>query len=72
MSFPLGQSFKIEDIMKSEQGKYLTFRKLWWTNYEKLPKNFAMGGNKSSTFIGMSNLEPLKYDGIRNFSIYEN
>jgi|TARA_B110000881_G_C18484543_1_gene468418 hypothetical protein len=71
MSFPLGQSFRIEDIMKSEQGKYLTFRKLWWTNYEKLPNNFVIGGNKSNNFIGMSNLEPLKYDGIGNFSIYK-
>lgn len=65
MVYALGDSFRIENILKSEQGKYLTVTRWWWDNYEKLPvKAFVGGESNDPYFIQMNKYAPLKYDGI--------
>ena len=65
MSYPLGQSFKIEDIIASRHGKYLTIQKMWWNNFAKLNINSTVGGQSvDPTFVTISKCDPLIYDGI--------
>ena len=65
MSYPLGKSFRIEDIIKSQQGRFLTIQSMWWDKYSKMEQNALVGGqNSDKTFITMSKCDPLMYDGI--------
>ena len=64
-NYPLGKSFRIEDILASSQGKYLTVQGMWWNRYAKLPKETKVGGqNTDPSFITMSKCDPLMYDGV--------
>ena len=64
MSYPLGKSFRIEDIMKSEQGKYLTVTGMWHKNFSKLSEKVVVGGQSTNNLITFTHCEPLTYDGI--------
>ena len=64
-SSPLGKSFRVEDIIASGQGKYLTVHKMWWDHYAKMPKSAPVGGQQMDKFfVTMSKCDPLFYDGI--------
>jgi len=64
-NFPLGKSFRIEDILASSHGKYLSVQGMWWNKFAKLPKETKVGGqNTDSSFITMSKCDPLMYDGV--------
>ena len=64
-SSPLGNSFRIEDIIASGQGKYLAVQKMWWDNYAKMPPTAPVGGQQTDKFfVTMSKCDPLFYDGV--------
>lgn len=65
MSFALGNSFKIEDILASDHGKYLTIRKWQWHDYSKLPQGALVGGqSRYAPFESLNKTRPLQYDGV--------
>jgi len=67
MSYPLGKSFRIEDILNSQHGKYLTVQRLWWNNYSKLAPGKPVGGQTTDKkFVTMTKCDPLYYDGVSN------
>ena len=64
-NFPLGKSFRIEDILASQHGKYLSVQGMWWKNFAKMQQGAPVGGQSSeNSFITMSKCDPLLYDGI--------
>jgi len=64
-NYPLGQSFRIEDILASSHGKYLAVQNMWWNKYARTDPRMLVGGQSSDTsFITMSKCSPLLYDGV--------